>query len=92
MKIQSISDVITNSSTEVYLYADKKENVKLLIDSIIKAVNPDLSVDDIFQIESGVSTYHITPNGTGNSEILKSSVIIEALLPNLFSYDAEYNG
>lgn len=92
MKIQSISDVITNSSTEVYLYADKKENVEILLDSIIKAINPDLEVDDVFKIESGVSVYHITPVNKGDKKAARASIIIESLLPNLFSYDAAYNG
>lgn len=50
--IQSISDIITNSSTEVYTIYTKNDikTIKSIVDALL-AVNGDLTFDDLFDIE-----------------------------------------
>lgn len=52
MKILSISDVITNSSSEVFTYYTESsiKEVKRLIDAILKAGGSDKTCDDLFEI------------------------------------------
>ena len=60
IKIQSISDVITNSSTEVFIVYDSSN-----IDSIKQVINAILSIDgpytfdDLFTIKMNVAEYAI---------------------------------
>ena len=50
--IQSISDIITNSSTEVYTIYTKNDikTIKSIVDALL-AVNGDSTFDDLFDIE-----------------------------------------
>ena len=50
--IQSISDIITNSSSEIFQFANNKKGVKELITLILKASSSDLTCDDLFIVES----------------------------------------
>ena len=58
IKIQSISDIITNSSTEVYtIYSIRdKQTIKDIVNAIL-GVGSDLKFDDIFDIGMLVSEY-----------------------------------
>ena len=58
IKIQSISDIITNSSTEVYtIYSIRdKQTIKDIVNAIM-GVGGDLRFDDIFDIGMIVSEY-----------------------------------
>lgn len=54
IKIQSISDVITNSSTEIYTVYDEKDiiqTIKDMVNSILTLGQSDLCFDDLFIIE-----------------------------------------
>lgn len=57
MKILSISDVITNSSSEVFVYFDKTSEKKLkeLVDVILATFNVPKTFDDLFTIEYELS-------------------------------------
>lgn len=79
--IQSISDVITNSSSEVYLYANNSSYVRDLIDEILKLANSDYTCDELFQVENLDSCYGITALDNANSE---SAYKIEYLINSLF--------
>ena len=50
--IQSISDIITNSSSEIFQFANNKKGVKELITLILKVSSSDLTCDDLFIVES----------------------------------------
>ena len=52
VEIQSFSDIITNSSTEIFQFANNIEDVKELITSILKASDSKLNCDDLFTVES----------------------------------------
>ena len=58
IKIQSISDIITNSSTEVYtIYSIRdKQTIKDIVNAIME-VGSDLRFDDVFDIGMLVSEY-----------------------------------
>lgn len=57
MKILSISDVITNSSSEVFVYFDKTSEKKLkeLVDTILATFDVPKTFDDLFTIEYELS-------------------------------------
>ena len=57
MKILSISNVITNSSSEVFVYFDKTSEKKLkeLVDVILETFNVHKTFDDLFTIEYELS-------------------------------------
>lgn len=51
IKIQSVSDVITNSSTEIYVEATEYtlDGIKNIVNSILKSVNSEYTADDLFE-------------------------------------------
>lgn len=51
IKIQSVSDVITNSSTEIYVEATEYtlNGIKNIVNSILKSVNSEYTADDLFE-------------------------------------------
>lgn len=55
IKIQSVSDVITNSSTEIYVEATEYtlNGIKNIVNSILKAVNSEYTADDLFEFSLG---------------------------------------
>ncbi len=60
IKIQSISDVITNSSTEVFVVYDSTNinSIKRIVDSIL-AIDSSYTFDDLFTIKMIVSEHAI---------------------------------
>lgn len=67
IKIQSISDIITNSSTEVFcMYSQRdKEEIKKLVNAILALSNSVVTFDDLFEIKMDVNwdaAYHIWDN------------------------------
>lgn len=56
-KIQSISDLITNSSTEVFVvyHESNIEAIKNLVDSILSLLDPSKKFDDYFAIEMEIN-------------------------------------
>ena len=86
--IQSYIDLITNSSTSVFQYANNIEGVKDIINAVLKASGSNLTCDDLFNIEYDIIGYH------KDSTILER--IYEYLVKNynvktLDEYAAEYN-
>ena len=57
IKIQSISDIITNSSTEVFcMYSQRdKEEIKKLVNAILAISNSTVTFDDLFVIKMDVN-------------------------------------
>lgn len=56
INIQSISDIITNSSTEVFtMYKSSDVNTIKNIVNAILALNSDITFDDLFKIEMHIS-------------------------------------
>lgn len=56
INIQSISDIITNSSTEVFtMYSSSDVNTIKNIVNAILALNSDITFDDLFKIEMHIS-------------------------------------
>lgn len=50
MRIQSYIDIITNSSTTVFTYADNVEGVKRVINGVLKVASSEYTCDDLFDI------------------------------------------
>jgi hypothetical protein len=57
IKIQSISDIITNSSTEVFcMYSQHdKEEIKKLVNAILALSNSVVTFDDLFEIKMDIN-------------------------------------
>lgn len=57
MKILSISDVITNSSSEIFAYFNKESEQKLkeFVNTILKTFHVDKTFDNLFTIEYELS-------------------------------------
>lgn len=53
VKIQSISDIITNSSSEVFVIYDQNgiDTIKDIVNSILKLAKSEYSCDDLFDIQ-----------------------------------------
>ena len=64
MKILSISDVITNSSSEVFVYFDKTSEKKLkeLVDAFLTTFDVDKTFDDLFTIAYELSDEAVENN------------------------------
>ncbi len=57
INIQSISDLITNSSSEAFVVYDKGNvaSIKELIDSVLSLLDPSKTFDDYFEIEMHIN-------------------------------------
>ncbi len=64
MKIISISDVITNSSSEVFVFfnKDSEKRIKELVDVILGTFHVDKTFDDLFTIEYELSDNALEDN------------------------------
>ena len=67
--IHSFVDLITNSSSEIFVSADEStvKAVKKLIDNILKASGSDKTVDDLFEIGIG---YEVTDTKTYDNKFV----------------------
>ena len=70
--IHSFVDLITNSSSEIFVSADANtvKAVKKLIDNILKASGSDKTADDLFEIGLG---YEVTDNETYDNKFVTKS-------------------
>ncbi len=57
VKIQSISDLITNSSSEAFIVYDKGNiaSIKELVNSVLSLLDPSKTFDDYFEIEMHIN-------------------------------------
>ena len=81
IKIQSISDIITNSSTEVYtIYSIRdKQTIKDIVNAIM-GVGGDLRFDDVFDIGMLVSEY-------ASEDLWDNSPELQEKFPTLNDFD-----
>jgi len=108
MKINTHSfvDVITNSSTEIYISTHDKsiEYVKGIIDNVLKAGQSKFTSDDLFIFQetekdlTGHYDYYseneliILPKADLPIEVLEAAKYITSVLQSIFHIDACYNG
>lgn len=61
VKIQSVSDIITNSSTEVFMVYDESafKSIKELVNAILSLGGCEKKFDDLFEIKPVVSDYFL---------------------------------
>ena len=90
--IHSFVDLITNSSSETYINADKNtvEAIKLLVDNILKSGGSDKKCDDLFKVELNHSDIVVTPLNNDETTVAAASRL--ASLTNIFEISGEYNG
>lgn len=86
VKIQSISDIITNSSSEVFPIISYKwgaeDDIERLINAILIAGGSDYTCEDLFDIEVDGSFLNVTPKL--ETENVKMAAALLANLDNLF--------
>ena len=72
INIQSISDIITNSSTEVYtIYTENDIKIIKNIVNALLAVNGDSTFDDLFDIKLIINDYVFEDLWNGSEELQK---------------------
>lgn len=83
IKIQSVSDIITNSSTEVFMVYDNSafKNIKELVNAILALAGSNQTFDDLFEIKACVSEYFLDEYpeyaGLTENEILERARMID---------------
>lgn len=91
INIQSITDIVTNSSTEVFIRIKETaiNTVKELINNLLKISGSTLQADDLFTIEilyDDSSDLMVTPK-QDTTECIEAAVILSSLR-SLFDYEA----
>ena len=83
--IHSFVDVITNSSTEVYIHADggTVSAVKELVDNILDGAGSTYRFDDLFVIELRRNGIIVTPKSDGDVPNLSKITEASSTLSNL---------
>lgn len=86
IKIQSVSDIITNSSTEVFtIYTSKDlETIKSIVNAIL-AINGSTTFDDLFNIGLMPDEYKV-------EELYDENTDIQEKYPTLDDFDNFING
>ena len=89
INIQSITDIVTNSSTEVFIRVKETaiNTVKELINDLLKISGSTLQADDLFTIEilyDDSSDLMVTPK-QDTTECIEAAVILSSLR-SLFNY------
>ena len=59
VNIQSFSDIITNSSSEIFCSANNKEYFKDFLNNVLKLIDPDIKFEELFEIDTIVSIDNI---------------------------------
>ena len=90
INIQSITDIVTNSSTEVFIRIKETaiNTVKELINNLLKISGSTLQADDLFTIEilyDDSSDLMVTPK-QDTTECIEAAVILSSLR-SLFNYE-----
>lgn len=90
INIQSITDIVTNSSTEVFIRIKETaiNTVKELINNLLKISGSTLQADDLFTIEivyDDGSDLMVTPK-QDTTECIEAAVILSSLR-SLFNYE-----
>lgn len=90
INIQSITDIVTNSSTEVFIRVKETaiNTVKELINDLLKISGSTLQADDLFTIEilyDDSSDLMVTPK-QDTTECIEAAVILSSLR-SLFNED-----
>lgn len=89
IKIQNVSDIITNSSSEVFMVYDSHafKNIKELVNAILAATGYEHTFDDMFEIKANVSKDFLSdyPEYAGLSD--------EEILYKAYEHDSDrYDG
>jgi hypothetical protein len=106
IRVHSFVDLITNSSTEIYIRASDKTvtSIKQMVNNILELGQSKLTCDDLFVVElSKLDNEEDEYFGCGKvilivkskdpkSKVGAATASILACLTSLFSISAEYNG
>lgn len=95
MRIQSFIDVITNSSTSVFTWADNIDGVKKIINGVLKAANSDYICDDLFNVtteweDNAFSDYRDYQIDEAGEHIDESPELKELLISRQEEYNKPY--
>ena len=92
LKIHSMVDLITNSSSEVFVSADQStiDGVKDIVNNLLKIGGSTLTFDDLFRAE--IDSDGITVTVINDSPEAQKVAGLLSNLTGLFSIDATYNG
>ena len=73
IKIQSFVDVITNSSTTVYIMATKYtiDHLKMLVNAFLESIGSELTADEMFDFELEDEDLLVTPKDEKYTTVAK---------------------
>lgn len=105
IKIHSFVDLITNSSTEIYVEADESTitTIKELINNLLKLGGSKLTADELFEFSLKPSEYSnedygykdvgmiVKPKDAASPEGIAAAKVLSGL-SGLFNINAQYNG
>lgn len=92
VKVQSFSDIITNSSTEVFTQADNTSGVKRIIDGVLIAAGSNYTCDDLFDITIEWEDNALSDYENYQMEVAEEHIKENPELKKLFTkYRNEYN-
>ena len=89
--IQSYTDIITNSSSTVYISTADPEDVKKIVDNILKCAGSDKTCDDIFEIADHSDYYKFIAKDEQYS-VLANNISILFDPSNLYFLEGGYDG
>lgn len=101
IKLQSVSDVITNSSTEIYTVCTEYtlDRLKDIVDSILEISGSSLKADDLFtfELEEETTDYYGDPYNRGYIVIPKKETYTKAAkylsnIIDIFEQNVRYDG
>jgi hypothetical protein len=92
IKIHSFVQLITNSSSEIFVSADDStiSGVKEIVNNLLKIGGSTLTFDDLFRVE--IDSNGITVTVINDSVEAKRVAELLSDLTGLFSIDVTYNG
>ena len=103
IKVHSVVQIITNSSTVIYTQADEGTIISLkeMVNALLKIGGSELTADDLFTFEldsDGEESYggnsdivlNVTCKSDNEHAILAAKILNN--LDNLFNHEAEYDG
>lgn len=91
INVHSFVDVITNSSTEIYMNpsGSAKKMMYNLINTFIAEAGSDKKAEDLYDIETSGEDLIVKPKSDDSNEF---TINITDEIYNMYYIDAEYNG
>ena len=90
LKVQTVSDIITNSSSEVFMVYDDNciNNIKELVNAILAINNTDVTFDDLFECKISFDEERLLDNYPEYSNLTEEELLRKAQKHDDDDYDS----